>query len=152
MIILKNPDNGAPIDTVIDKKQYKMAVGETLAFDDQVGAYLQGIYGFLEKVTVVQDTAGKFKCPHCEYTNEAIIGVYSHLRFNHKDQPKAKPEAVGGQEVKQAEGTPIVSLEEQKKKEEQEFFDDAVASAAGKDGDGVSWYGKGLEKDTSGQE
>ena len=150
MIILKNPDNGAPISHIVNKSEYKIAVGETVPFTDEVGLVLKGIYGFLEEVDVPQNKLGKFKCPYCEFTSDVQLGVIGHMR-SHKDKPQAQAEKVTEETVVEpAQGKPVVSLEEQKRKEQEEIYSDPeIPKGEAKDRDGVEWVGQGLEKDTS---
>ena len=149
MIILKNPDNGAAISHVVNKSEYKIAVGETVPFTDEVGTVLKGIYGFLEEVPLPQDKLGRFKCPYCEFTSEVQVGVLGHMR-SHKDKPQAPVEKVTEEtKVEPAKGRPVVSLEEQRKKEQEEVYADSeIPQGNATDKDGVEWVGEGLEKDT----
>lgn len=153
MKILKNPDNGAPIGKnklfVINHAGYKLDVGETMAFEDNVADVLLATYGFLEEVKVETVAGGKFKCPYCEYVSDEHIGVYGHMRANHKDQPKAKPEqatTTSLEEVPKAKGKPIISLQEQRERADSEFYEEQQLKATG------DFYGPGLEKDVPGEE
>lgn len=153
MIILKNPNTGAPIiDFVVDKTSYKFAVGELGAFQDNVGENLLKTYGFLERVELQADSGGKFKCPQCEYVNERRIGVLGHMRGH--NNPDLKPGQVlkdqTGPDVKEVVGIPVVSLEDKLKARDQEAYADlGVAPAGVIDKDGVEWTGAGLEKDSA---
>lgn len=184
MIILKNPDNGAPIAHVVTGKEYSLAVGETAPFQDEVGRVLLEIYGFLEEVViptvlekeVVSEVEVKpkgilYKCPYCPHTHEKKIGIFGHIRGNHRNEPKADPItiSISGEpdvagtsvnvvpvDMKPKEGKPVVSLEEKQKKQFEDFYRDASGEGVGvsgrEDKDGVEWYGGGVEKDSSTKE
>ena len=84
-MILKNPDNGATIETTVLGKKWFFPKATTQKFPVEVGQALKEIYGFLEvinaveKATVVVIPDG-FKCSVCEYQNKVKIGVLGHLR------------------------------------------------------------------------
>lgn len=185
MIILTNPDTGAPIDTIIDKKRYVLAVNETLGFQDEVAKQLLNIYGFLieektpvspakpeetpvlpeKPVEVVQPvsqipnkpvkTDSGWKCPVCEYSAKEAIAVLGHIR-GHKEEEKRKLKEnatkPASEDVKEAEGETVVSMQEKARQKELAMYgqEGSETLPEGKtDRDGVEWTGKGLEQDTA---
>lgn len=90
-MILKNPENGAPIKTTIDQKIWKFEVGQTLDFTNfpSVGEQMKERYGFLEEVEGSQpaelvEEGDTFKCSACEYTNKLKVAVIAHMKGHTK--------------------------------------------------------------------
>lgn len=154
MKVLKNPSTGSPISTIVkvggESREYKIKVGETLAFEDEVADTLKSIYGFLEEVEIPQvPSGGKFKCPHCEFTNATKVAVLGHMR-THKGLEERGVEIESGSsavsDVPEAQGKPVLSPL-QKREIERAKESGGEIPEFGKDKDGVPWYGPGLEDD-----
>lgn len=90
-MILKNPENGAPIKITIDQKIWKFEVGQTLDFSKfpGVGEQMLERYGFLEEVEGSQpaelvEADGLFKCSACDYNNKLKVAVIAHMKGHAK--------------------------------------------------------------------
>jgi|CXWL01.1.fsa_nt_gi hypothetical protein len=107
---ITNPDNGAPIDDIINGNKYSLIVGQTLVFRDDVAQTLLDKYGFLAENVALTDQNGDFKCPYCEYNNKYKVAIFAHAKQQHKDKElisenvKRSSSAATGEVAK---GTPI---------------------------------------------
>lgn len=131
MIVIKNPENGAPIKNFLyQKKMYSLGVGDQRGFEDVLATNLLDTYAFLEKV----DTEGKFVCKFGDFISDKHIAVIGHER-GHKEEPAEPPTFVTPQEIQDAEKRALYDQE-------------GIPQSEGVDKDGVAWYGEGLETDT----
>lgn len=103
MKILLNPINGAPIkdfwidgEFFFDSKEGKMFLpGNLLSFDDKIGEYLLGHYGFLvemdekEAEDYLTRKTAPLKCEKCDFATTTEISLLGHSR-KHKNEKTIK--------------------------------------------------------------
>lgn len=139
-MILKNPDNGAEIKTIITGQQWLVSVGSVKNYPEEVGENLKERYGFLEEVeseATLEEKDGVYKCSACEYSNTTKIAVLGHMRSHNKldleTVEDAQPVGTVAPRVVSRSSSPITDAD----------------LPNGADKDGVTWYGEGVQEENN---
>lgn len=136
MLKIINPESGANIK---DRFTYQgkvldldIPVNKSVNLPEEVASYILEKYGFVqigEDVVTEAKIDGMYYCENnCGYANKYKVAVAGHQKGC-----EAKVVEVKEMATKTIEEEPMVSF----------------APANGMDGDGVEWYGNGLEEDRS---
>ena len=76
MMILKNPDNGSDIKDVLSRIVFEHPKGKTRKYEDEMGQYAKGKYGFLEEIYLAKGAKDEYKMvtsyPWKDYTDLGI--------------------------------------------------------------------------------
>ena len=99
-MILKNPENGATIETTMRGKKWFFPKNTVQKFDDEIGRELKAIYGFLEEVATVEKANAVvipegFKCSICEFQSKTKIAVLGHIRSHPEGVETIEAKPVG---------------------------------------------------------
>lgn len=89
-MILRNPKDGATIETITEGKVWRFPADSVWRFPDEVGKYFLKTFGFLEEIkegqTELVEEGDLFRCSQCEYQSKTKVAVVQHIK-GHKEQP-----------------------------------------------------------------
>lgn len=165
MIIIYNPEDGAPISGFIFNHimldthypdGYNLpdgSVSNGLAqYEDFAGQELLETYQFLNEITaeraqeiLERPQEPKYKCdfPGCDFSTHTKVALSGHKRSHAKALAGMKEPVVSPSLIPVMGGKKVVSLAEQKQMMDNEQGSD-IPSGTGTDRDGVGWYGDGV--------
>lgn len=134
-MILYNPEKGAIISTRVVyngvkplDKEFKP--GMVMQFDEGFGAFLKGIYGFLEEISVADaksymDKIKDYKCDQCDFVTRVEDALVSHKTKHALDAKVAEL------------GIPVVKTKAPTTEDRQKAIDDQ-AKSEGLEGEGLT--------------
>lgn len=129
--------------------RWDLKVNELKKFPDEVGNALLKHCGFLVKVdnknlSEIKKLMAekKFKCPHCEYESEYKVAFLQHVKSHKTEESNVDLEGVDEAQPKGTYQTPKPN-----RRLSPEESSGIPSGTGAKDGDGVEWYGEGVERD-----
>ncbi len=165
MRVIYNPkEANCPIKTIFEGAIYEIGVGEKVSFDEEqypLADFLLATYGFLkeEKLTPPDIKKGEFSCRYCGQECKSKIGLISHEKSCSKKTkispqekvtpvaPKARFVSQQGLNRSQQENVDFVDMPQLRgSRVRRESLGGRVQDVV-YDGDGVGWYGPGIEDD-----
>jgi hypothetical protein len=136
---------------VWDKATWQLNAGEIKKFPDSVGQAMLRHLEFLVEVTPEnlkkiqgEISEKKFKCQDCEFGTDTKIAFLNHVKTHKKNVEEEK--ILDG--IQEAAPTDRFEVKRQPLRRRPTPEQSEGIPQAGKDADGVEFYGGGLEKDT----